>query len=418
MSSLLVPAEAVQTRRRRFVAIAALYFVADLGYAFLFGAFTTILLAGGLRLDQLAWVNLLGLLYVGRFLAGPLVDRIRISRLGHYRGWLLVTQPLLVLAWLLMVPLDPMADLPLVLLLTAAVLLVSAVHDTAMNGFAVRLLPPRDRGVGNGIQAGMASASIVIGSGGALLLYAHAGWGVTVGVLAVLFLVPFGVLLCVVEPAAEPATRPTMPFAEMVTLFGQRRVRAWTLLVAPLFALGGYLATSVQAPMLLAAQWSLEQIALVQGTVAGLAGAGAAVGVGALVTRFGVRRAALAVGSFWVGALALLLPLSLGGSTAVLDAAAVLAVTVGYSGMAVCAYTVAMDLARPASAATDFTLQLSVLGVLRLVTTSAGLAAAGVVGFPLLIGAAVLLAAAGTWITTRWLRSHRTSPDPDPRELA
>ncbi|MEU6718309.1 MFS transporter [Nonomuraea sp. NPDC046802] len=399
--------------------IAALYLVADIGYSFLFGALNTILLRGGVRLEQLALINLLGLLYVGRFLAGPLVDRVDFGRLGRNRGWLLITQLLLVLVWLALVPLDPVSDLPVVLLLTAVGLAISAVHDTAMNGFAVRLLPPADRGVGNGIQSGMASVSIVLGSGGALMLYAHAGWGVTVGVLAALFLVPFGMLLFVADPGTERAAQRGVPFAELVTLFRHRRMRTWTLLVVPVFALGGYLATAVQAPMMLAAHWSLDRIALVQGTLAGLVGFAAGLGAGVLVARLGRRRSALVVGVFWVCALSLLLPLSLGGSTVVLDVVAVLAVTVGYAGMAVCVYTVSMDLARPASAGTDFTLQISVLGVLRLAMTSAGLAVAGVVGFPALIGASVLLAAVGTWITARWLRGHQILSDSldTPREF-
>jgi hypothetical protein len=412
-----VPAEVgppVLSRWRRLVVIAALYLVADIGYSFFFGALTTILLSGGVSLEQVALVNLLGLLYVGRFLVGPLVDRVSLGRLGHYRGWLLTTQLVLVLVWLTLVPLDPVGNLPVVLALVAVALAVSAVHDTAMNGLAVRLLPTGDRGVGNGIQAGMASMSIVLGSGGALLLYSHAGWSVTVGVLAALFLVPFGVLLVVPEPAAERPARRGLPFAEVVTLFQHRRVRTWTLLVVPVFALGGYVATAVQVPMMLAAHWSLDRIALVQGTLAGLVGLAAGFGAGALVTRLGRRRSALVVGVFWMCALALLLPLSLGGSTAVVDAVAVLAVTVGYSGMAVCVYTVSMDLARPTSAATDLTLQISVLGVLRLVMSSAGLAVAGVVGFPLLIGVSVLLAAVGTGITARWLRGHQTSCEREP----
>jgi hypothetical protein len=155
----------------------------------------------------------------------------------------------------------------------------------------------------------------------------------------------------------------------------------------------------------------LERIALVQGTLGGLVGFASGFAAGAMVTRFGRRRSALAVGAFWTVALALLLPLSMGGSTTVLDAAAVLAVTAGYSGMAVCVYTVSMDLARPASAATDFTLQISVLGVLRIAMSSAGLAVAGAVGFPPLIAAAVLLAALGTLVTVRWLRGHGVSTE-------
>jgi hypothetical protein len=180
----------------------------------------------------------------------------------------------------------------------------------------------------------------------------------------------------------------------------------WTLFVVPLFALGMYVATAVQAPMLLAANWSLDRIAVVQSTVSGLVGLAAGLGAGALVTRLGRRRSVVAMGGFQVFALALLLPLSQGGSVLALDIAAVLAVTVGYAGTVVCVFTVSMDQARPESAATDFTLQTSVLGVLRLLVSSAGLAVAGVVGFPSLISLSVLLAVAGTYITARWLRGH------------
>jgi predicted MFS family arabinose efflux permease len=394
---------AAPARARRFAVIASLYLVSDVGYSFFFGALNTILLRDGVSLGRLGLINLLGLLYFGRFVLGPMVDRI-----GHYRRWLMITQSLLVMVWLGLVPLDPRADLSTVLALTAAGLALSAVHDTAMNGLAVRLLPPEDRGLGNGIQSGMATLSIVLGSGGALFLYAHAGWSVTVGALAAVFLVPFAVLLFVAEPAREPAGREPL-FSELVTLFRLPRIRAWTLLVLPSFALGGFMASAVLAPMMLAAHWSLDRIALVQGTLAGLAGLAAAFGTGVLVNRLGRRRSTRAVGVFWTGAIALLLPLSLGGSAAAVDIVAVLAVSAGYAGMAVCAFTVSMDLSRPASAATDFTAQVSVLGVLRLAINPVALAAAGAVGFPLLLGGSALLAAVGTWVTFRWLRGHRTS---------
>jgi hypothetical protein len=404
------PIQSPAARVRRFVVIASLYLVSDIGYSFFFGALNTILLQGGVPFERLALINLLGVLHFGRFVLGPLVDRI-----GRYRGWLMVTQLLLVIVWLAMAPLDPLADLSTVLALVAAGLALSAVHDTAMNGLAVRLLPPDDRGLGNGIQAGMATLSIVLGSGGALFLYAHAGWGMTVGVLAGVFLVPFAVLAFVAEPTRVTARRET-PFAELVTLLRLPRVRAWTLRVLPLFALGGFLASAVLAPMMLAAGWSLDRIALVQGTLAGLVGLVAAVGTGALVNRLGRRRSTRAAGVFWTGAIALLLPLSLGGFTAAVDVVAVLAASAGYAAAAACVLTVSMDLARPASAATDFTLQVSVLGVLRLAINPVVLALAGAIGFPLLIGGSVLLAAVGTWVTSRWLRDHRIS-DTTSKEL-
>jgi hypothetical protein len=106
---------------------------------------------------------------------------------------------------------------------------------------------------------------------------------------------------------------------------------------------------------------------------------------------------------------------AMGGTTGALDGAAVLLVGIGYSAMGVCVYTISMDHARAESAATDFTLQISVLGVVRLGMSSAGLALAGAFGFPQLILASVALAAFGTWFAARWLRGHRVAPVVDRR---
>jgi hypothetical protein len=38
-----------------------------------------------------------------------------VYRIGRYRGWLMVTQMLLVIVWLALAPLDPLADLATVL---------------------------------------------------------------------------------------------------------------------------------------------------------------------------------------------------------------------------------------------------------------------------------------------------------------
>ncbi|MFC7621478.1 MFS transporter [Microlunatus sp. GCM10028923] len=399
------PPAVMPSRARRFAVIASLYLVSDIGYAFFFGALTTILLQRGVPLSQLALINLLGLLYFGRFLLGPLIDR-----LGRYRGWLMITQAALVLVWLALVPLDPGADLIMVLALTAVALALSAFHDTAMNGLTVRLLPPADRGIGNGLQAGMACLSIILGTGGALFLYARLGWGFTVGAVVVIFLIPFLVLLPLREPPSEPGPeRHRRPFAELITLVRRPRIGVWMMVILPIFTVGGFLASALLAPMMIAAHWSMDRIALVQGTLSGPAGLLASLLIGALMNRIGRRGCAILVGCCWTASIALLLPLSFGGAHPVLDGIAVLSTVLGYSGAALCAYTVSMDLSRPASAATDLTAQVSVLGVLRLVITPAALALAGVTSFAPLIGVAVLLSGIGTWVTARWLRRHPIS---------
>ncbi|MEW9551967.1 MFS transporter [Nonomuraea sp. NPDC050783] len=396
------------TRRHRLTVIGSLFLVADIGYSFLLVALGTILLGEGIPLRSVALIQLLGVIYFGRFLVGPVIDRYGVARWGHYRGWLIGTQLVLIACFLALATLDPVADLPAVLAMTTVTLVISAFHDTAVNGLSVRLLPAGERGSANGIQVGAAGLSLLIGSGGALLLYAAAGWAVTLVVLAAVFGVPLATLARFAEPASPPADR-RLSWRVLTGPFRSRGTAAWILLVLPLLVLGPYLATAVQPAMLLAAGWDTTRIALVQYTLAPLAGTAAGLATGALITRWGRLRPLIALGGCSAAALAGLLPLAGGAGPAAPAGAAVVAVTIAYSATATWISTVAMDLARPASAATDLTVQLSVLGVLRMLAGAGGLALAAVTGYPLLIAASLVLSLAGTAVAARWAGGHLSS---------
>ncbi|WP_188196564.1 MFS transporter [Nonomuraea sp. SYSU D8015] len=396
--------------RRRLTVIGSLFLVSDIGYSFFFAALGTILLGKGVSLQDVALINLLGVIYFGRFLVGPVVDRYGVAGWGHYRSWLIGTQLALIVCLLALATLDPVADLPAVLSVTAAVLVVSAFHDTAVNGLSVRLLSAAERGVANGIQVGAASLSILIGSGGALLLYASAGWAVTLAAMAALFGVPLAVLARFTEP---PSHRAPVSWRALAGPFRSRRTTAWILLVLPFLALGLYLATAVQPAMLLAAGWGMEDIALVQYTLAPLAGIAAGLATGTLITRWGRRRPVIVIGGWSALSLAGLLPLSTGTGHPAPAGTVVVAVAIAYSAMATWISTIAMDLARPASAATDVTVQISVLGVLRMLASAGGLTLAGIAGYPPLIGVSVLLSLAGTAVAAAWARRHSPAAPPN-----
>lgn len=385
---------AVLPQWRRLGTITALNLVSDIGYSFLIGALTTILLARGVAPAQVAIVSLIGMIYFARFLVGPLIDR-----LSRYRTWLVATQILLVALFVGLSRLDPVDDLGGVLVLTAAIVIVSVLHDTALGGLSVRLLEPGERGPANGLQVAGASVSILVGAGAAVTLYTQFGWTATVLGLAAVFAVPLTVLATLREPHADVA--PEERARPWVGFFARRRVRGWTLFVAPLLALGVYLVTAIQPAMLVAAGWSLQQIAAVQFGIGPVAGAVVGVVAGVVIGGAGRRRSLLLIGLLTTAAIAATLPLSLGGSG--FDAAAVLAVAAAYAAMGTWIATTCMDLARSGAAATDLALQTTVLGVLRMATSAGGLLLVGVLGFPALVAASLVLALAGTGVALRWM---------------
>jgi MFS family permease len=389
-------------RGRRLAVVGSLFLVSDIGYSFLLAALATILLQRGVALETVGLINLLGTIYFARFLVGPLVDRF-----GHYRRWLISTQVVLVLAFCTLSVLDPVGDLPTVLAVVTVLLVVSAVHDTALGGLSVRLLPPGERGTGNGVQSAAAVASIFIGGGGALLLYAYAGWTVTTLVVASVFTVPLAVLARFTEPVPpqDAVGGRGAGWRDLLAVLRVPRTALWALAVIPCFVVGMFVVTAVQTAMLLAAGWTVDRIAFVQYTLAVAAGMATGVGTGVAISRWGRRRTVVVIGAGVVVAVAAHLPLA-GGDGGALAAVAVLLATAVYCAQATWIYTVCMDLSRGSAAATDFTVQTSVSGVVRMVTTGPALVLAGQIGYPWLVTGALGLALAGAVVTATWARSH------------
>ncbi|WP_020673544.1 MFS transporter [Amycolatopsis nigrescens] len=403
------PVRLGKPRRALLLVIGSLYLVSSVGFSFFFLTLGTILLGRGVPLGTVALLNLFGMIYFGRFLLGPVVDRFGSARFGHYRGWLILTQLALVLTLVGLAGVDPVADLPVLMVLVALVLALSVFHDLALNGLAVRLLRSSERGVANGIQVASGSASMLIGSGGALLVYAHAGWAATVLALAAVFVLPLAVLARLTEPAAaRPEHRPA-PWRELAGYFRRPRMAVWALLVIPVFSIGEWLATAPQSAMLLAADWPMDRIALVQ-LLAAAVQMVAALGTGAAITRYGRWRPALGIGALGVLTVAALFPLAAGSGQAVPTALVLVGVSIVYGAKLTVVSTVSMDLARESSAATDFTVPMSIEGICVTAVSSAGLGLAGAAGFSWLIGAAVALSFLGAVVGPLWIRRHGTLP--------
>jgi predicted MFS family arabinose efflux permease len=135
---------------------------------------------------------------------------------------------------------------------------------------------------------------------------------------------------------------------------------AWfTLLV--LFKAGENLATGMLRTFLVDEKLSLSQVGWMLGIVGFTAGLlGALIG-GALVNRLGQRRALLVFGTLQAGAV-LLYALAARGATSVPQLAFVCGVEHLTSGMATAAlFTVMMDICRPEHAASDYTVQASLV---------------------------------------------------------
>lgn len=361
---------------RLFIMIGALYFSQGIPLGVAMEALPTLLRRDGAPLHALAWLPLVGLPWVLKFLWAPLVDnRYRPAR-GRRRSWILPMQGI-VLACLAAVAVTGVsaASAPWVVALMALASLASATQDIATDGLTAERFEGQALARANAVQVGGTMIGFFAGGPGCLVL---AGWLGQGGALALLAaVVAFSLLMALGwRETALPAV------ARRATLAGfARRPGAWALVLAAFLsamtAVAGY---GLSKLFLVDAGWAVEavgRLGMAGGAVTVLLGCG---GGAWLVGRIGAR-GALALGLAASGAAALAWLAQAQGWAPQPTAAAYAAQALGAFGAgaaSVAMMTLAMRFAaRGAQAGTDMTAVQSARDLGEILTSSliTGLAA-------------------------------------------
>ncbi|UMP01308.1 MFS transporter [Amycolatopsis sp. EV170708-02-1] len=388
---------------RKYWLLGGLYISQYLGVAFFNVALTAILRDRGVGLAKIATVQSIGLVWILKFLWAPAIDHFGGRRHGHYRSWLLVLQPLMTVALLVALPLDAVNDLGILMLVVAAVGLLSATQDIATDALAVKVLSPGERGVGNGVQIAGGYLGNIIGGGLVLIVYDHFGWQWAICTLAAATATPFSQILRFREPpAAHAPVERAVRFAAIVSLFRQPGMAVWGFVVLPLAwaGIGGVYA--LMAPMLVDAGWGLSDVAVAVSVVGGASGIAGAFLAGGTIRRFGRRRTLLTLLIVQIPVILTLLPVALGVSLAWVAVITIVLLQLIYAATLTLIYAVAMDYSRHWSPGTDFTVMSCFASLIGLLAGAGFLAAAGSFGYPLMIGAGAVLAATGAGAVALW----------------
>jgi predicted MFS family arabinose efflux permease len=399
------------TSGARYRLLAIVYASQFVPLAFFLYGLSAVLREREVALERIALVQLLALVWVAKFAWAPLVDHYGSRRLGHYRGWLLAVQSLLAVAVLALVPVDVVSDLPLLIGIGAAIALLSATHDIAVDAAAVRLLAPSERGVGNGIQRAGGYVGLMVGGGGVLIVYDRFGWGAALAVLTVLTALPLPALVHWREDEVLPVTAPRLgsSFRTLGSYFRQPGAVRWALVILPLYYLGIATAYPLVTPMLVDAGWPLDRIGAVSIVGGGTAAVLASLASGALLTRLGRQRTLVAFGLVEVVAIVALFPLAQGQSGTLAGLAVVALINIAYASAGTVVYTINMDWSRTGSAGSDFTIQDSLVHLCSLLMGAAGLGLAGIHGYPRTLGLSVVLGLAGVAAAV-WLFDQPSDP--------
>src|SRR5712691_3950795 len=199
---------------------------------------------------------LIQLPFTWKFFWAPLLDRYALPLLGRRRGWMLVTQVLLLASIPLFGALSPRLDLWTIAYLAAVVALFAATQDIVLDAYRRELLPDPELGLGNAIHVQAYRISSLVPGALALILADHFPWQ-TVFTVTALFMLP-GIVntFLVAEPAlARPAPRTLTeavvePFHEFITRAGVSQALL-VLAFIFLYKLGDSMATALATPFYL-----------------------------------------------------------------------------------------------------------------------------------------------------------------------
>lgn len=360
--------------------LATLYFSQGLPFGFFTQALPAVMRQQGISLAAIGLSTLLVLPWGLKFLWAPLVDRSGDARGGRRRRWLLPLQlvgaaVLLALSWA-----DPSQSLTWLLVGVLLTNLLAATQDIATDGLAVDLLEHHERGLGNGVQVAGYRVGMIVGGAALLVAFERLGWAWTFTCAAGLMLLATIPVALFREPPrpVEPAAARAGVVEALHRFVGDRGLRRW-LLVLAVYKAGDYLGTSMLRPFFIDRGLGLADIGMVLGAAGFTAGLLGALLGGAAVGRLGRRRAllvfgtlqALSVASYalfvqtagpWLYAPVIFEHLATGMATATL-------------------FTMMMDRCRPEYAATDYTLQASVVVLASSLAAALGGTTAQVLGY-------------------------------------
>jgi PAT family beta-lactamase induction signal transducer AmpG len=235
----------------------------------------------GVGLAEIGFFALVGFPYNWKFLWSPFIDRFTLPFLGHRRGWMLVTQILLLISIGVMGFIDPKLNLWTVAYLAAAVAFFSASQDIVLDAYRRELLPDVELGLGNAIHIQTYRLSGLVPGALALILADHMPWNTVFMIVGGFMLVGIVLTLVIDEAIKDPTPPQTIrdaiidPFKDFIGRAGLKPA-LFVLAFIFLYKLGDNMATALQTAFFIDVGFTLTQI----GAIAKTAGLVAAIGGG------------------------------------------------------------------------------------------------------------------------------------------
>lgn len=344
----------------KFVVLFFLYAAQAIPSSFFQTAMPVYLRQRGVELAALGALSALALPAALRFTWAPLVDAKGIQRLGNYKSWIVPLQIITVVLMPLMTTFDWVAHFNVFFALCFFMVLVGATQDTGVDGLVIRALSTDEKPVGAALSNFSVLIGMALGGGVMIALFEKLGLNGSLWVMAGIYALPLLFLLPYKEPPLAPGRKPAT-YASLVAIFRRREVRRWMLHQTLLLA-GISLGTGTMITMLVDQGYQMSEFGILTGVIFPIVGAIGTILAPAVIRRFGRKRVIMTAASFLGLHIIDLILIHMLRPPHVVSFS--LIAFLGFTNvfLFIGIYSVAMDLSRVESAATDWTVQSGILG--------------------------------------------------------
>lgn len=208
-------------------------------------------------LKTIGLFSLVGIPYTWKFVWSPVMDRYVPPFLGRRRGWMLITQVLLLVSMASLGLFNPEKHIWLIAGLATLVAFFSASQDIVLDAYRRELLPDNELGLGNSMYVNGYRAAVFIPGGLGLILGDYLPWSMVFMIIAAFMVIGIIKTLLIEEVEVEAEPPGTLneavvkPFKEF---FGRDGGIGSALLILAflfLYKLGDNMATALSTPFYL-----------------------------------------------------------------------------------------------------------------------------------------------------------------------
>ncbi len=343
----------------KFPTLFSLYIAQSIPMSFFSTVVPVIMRQEQYSLESIGLLQLVKLPWIFKFLWAPLVDNHANNR-KQIRRWIIFSELFYAGVILSISMFSLQTDFRLIVMLMILAFIASATQDIATDIFAIRILRPEEKAVGNGIQSGGSFIGSLFGTGVLLLAYHYLGWQYLLWILAA-FVIFAVVPLYVYRPESDLSVekKRQVNLTDIFSFFKEKLARK-RLLVLIFYYSGLIGILAMLKPYMVDLGYNVKEIGFMSGIVGTAVAATAALLGGYIVKFIGRKTAAYVFALINLSAGVFFYLISM-HTPSLLELYAGICLLWGAYGLStVVIYTASMDAVRPSSAGTDFTVQIVV----------------------------------------------------------